>query len=379
MNILFITHLYPLSEESNNSFALHYFVREWNKNNNIQVLRIYYPMDDEPLPLKNNVEIDSVKIDIVKPFWIPILKKSFVRKKNILNLLRFNPDVIICHLYNSYFTFSFLKKYFDVPFIIGIHRSDVLLAKNLFYRWRINKSVQNTDLIVYRSLAIKNSFEKIIKTSDNTFIAWSGIPEFLIRKAKKTLQLSKSYKETKTFISVCRLIKLKQIDKVIESLNQLKQEGYNWKYTIIGDGPERKKLENLASKYSLKEQIFFLGRLPRERVFEILSENEFFVMPSYNETFGLAYLEAMANGCIVLGSEKWGIDGIIEDSYNGILCDAHDYESLFRKIKMIFNYNNYELKKIQSRSLKTVMNFNETEMAHKYLKAISEYTDKDYN
>lgn len=369
MNILFISQLYPLSENSKNSFALHYFVKEWKKKHNIQVLRPYLPMEKEILPAENKITIDGVSIDVVKPFWIPLFKIAIVNNSKIINLIIKKPDIIICHLYNSYLTFQFLKKHFNVPLIIGIHRSDVLLAQKFYFRNRIKKALKQADFIAYRSMAIEGNFEKLIPIKKKkTFIAHSGIPEKLIDNAKKLLSSVPQKKRTVIkIISVCRLLKLKQIDKVISALNHLKKEGIKWEYTIIGEGPEENKLEKITLKNQLEKQINFLGQIPRNEVFKELKNHEIFVMPSYNETFGLVFLEAMANGCIVIGAKGWGIDGIVIDGENGFLCDPYNQEEIYESLKKTLTLPENKLNKIRLNSLNTVLDFSDEKMATNYL------------
>lgn len=374
MNILFISQLYPLSkEDSKNSFALHYFIKEWLKEHNVQVIRPYLSYEKGEPPKNKIVNIDNVKVHLVKPIWIPIIKTSFVNKSKTIDLITPKPDIIICHLYHSYVTFNFLKKHFNVPFVAGIHRTDALLAQNILYRNKIKKGLKHADVIAYRSMAIKNIFEKTIKMSaEKSFIANSGIPEILIENAKRLLENTKKQNRTIIkIISVCRLLKLKQIDKVIIALSKLKKEGIKWKYTIIGEGPEKQRLKKLTAHYQLEKQITFYGQMPREKVFEHLGNNDIFVMPSYNETFGLVFLEAMANGCIVIGAKMWGIDGIVKNEENGFLCDPHNQEKIYVCLKKVLSMQNQKINEIRLNSLNTVLNFSDKKMANDYLQAVN--------
>lgn len=375
MNILFITQLYPLSENSSTSFALHYFVKEWQKNNNVQVIRPWLPAEKTPEPTQKEVEVDGVSISIVKPTWLPVLKISLVNKPAILKTIKFTPDVIICHLYNSYFTFGFLKDHFKKPFVLGIHISDVLLAGNPFQKLRIRNAVKKADVLVYRSPAMKTGFEKKIDTTGkNNIVAVSGISQDLLQQAKVLAETTqfKDSGEIK-FISVCRLLKLKQIDKVIASLAQLKKEGFNWSYTIIGEGPEQQNLVDQANKLGLENQINFTGKLPRVEVYAQLKNHAIFVMPSSKETLGLVYLEAMACGCIVIGSENRGIDGIVIDGQNGFLCNPSKIKSIVDSLKTVFLSHHEKLNQIRTNSLQTIQEYGEGDMARNYLKNIENY------
>jgi len=373
MNILFISQLYPLSkEDSTNSFALHYFIKEWLKEHNVQVIRPYLSYEKGESPKSKIVKIDNVKVHIVKPIWIPIIKTALVNKSKIINLVTPKPDIIICHLYNSFLTFRFLKKHYNVPFVVGIHRTDALLAQKLFYRNKIKKGLKHADIVAYRSMAIKNIFEKSIKVNtEKSFIANSGIPETLIDNAERLLENTKKQnRNILKIISVCRLIKLKQIDKVIVALSKLKKEGIKWEYTIIGEGPEKQKLKKLVALNQLEKQITFYGQMPREKVFEHMGNSDIFVMPSYNETLGLVFLEAMANGCIVIGAKRWGIDGIVKDGENGFLCDPYNEHEIQESLKKALLMNDQMKNKVKRNSLKTVSKLSDKEIANNYLQKI---------
>lgn len=70
---------------------------------------------------------------------------------------------------------------------------------------------------------------------------------------------------------------------------------------------------------SLDKNVTFTGHLPQHEVYEKMRQSDIFVLPSVGETFGMVYLEAMASGCIVVGTKDDGIDGIIKDGENGFL------------------------------------------------------------
>jgi glycosyltransferase involved in cell wall biosynthesis len=71
-------------------------------------------------------------------------------------------------------------------------------------------------------------------------------------------------------------------------------------YWLIGDGPDRKRLMKLAERLGVMDSVRFLGALPREQVFRILTMGDILVHPSLHDSGGWACLEAMAAGCPVV-------------------------------------------------------------------------------
>lgn len=371
MKILVVTQLYPLSSDDPvNSFALHYLVREWAKSNKVKVLRLHYPYEKGDKPASKNFELDGVEVTVVSPVWLPGIKVSFVDAAKAVEQLQFKPDVMVAHLYNAYLNFSAYTEREKIPLVAGIHKSDIKKLGNFFHGRRIQKALKRADGIAFRSMPLQERFNQIVGVPEQpVFIANSGVPDHLTRYAESLLPLKESKgNQKRKLISVCQLIPLKQIDVVLKSLKKLLDEGIsNWEYTVVGDGPELSKLKGIAQEPGLAERVVFRGRLSRKEVFDAMKSHGTFIMPSYNETFGLVFLEAMACGCVVIGAEGWGIDGIVQHGVNGFLCDPYDSSSIVANLRMALIASESDLAEVKEASLKTAVNFSEQKAASDYL------------
>jgi glycosyltransferase involved in cell wall biosynthesis len=123
---------------------------------------------------------------------------------------------------------------------------------------------------------------------------------------------------------------VKGIDDVLLALANVRkaQPELDWCFSIIGDGPERAALETLSARLDLQDRVQFHGSLPHHEVLSHLEKSAVFVMPSWNEAFGLAYLEAMTMGCAVIGCFENGAADIVTDRIDGRLVPPRDVESL---------------------------------------------------
>jgi len=146
-----------------------------------------------------------------------------------------------------------------------------------------------------------------------------------------------------------------------------------WFYTVIGDGPERSKLEKLAVSLNIQDRVYFKGFLPHTETLKFLEKSDLFIMVSAPETFGLVYLEAMAKGCIVIGTKNWGIDGIVLDKKNGFLVMERNIKTLYSLLEnFIFNpYYRNELLKILDESYNTIFSYTAEKASSNYRKLIS--------
>lgn len=112
--------------------------------------------------------------------------------------------------------------------------------------------------------------------------------------------------------------------------------------TIVGDGPDRKKLEDLAATNQQSDkQILFTGRLHNEHVLDIMSKNHFLITNSRHETFSMVTAEALLTGLPVICTRCGGPEEFVNDS-NGILIPVDSRPALIRAIeKMGISYRDY--------------------------------------
>ena len=172
------------------------------------------------------------------------------------------------------------------------------------------------------------------------------------------------------FTFVGTLINRKYPEAIIHALNNYDNRNYTINY--VGEGELDGYLKQLAEKYDMSDHINFLGRLPREQVMEILKDTDCFVMISKFETFGLVYLEAMANGCITIASRDEGIDGIIKDGVNGFLCEAGNWLELRKIINHINMLSDVEKQLISMNARKTAYKMTDSNVANTYYHFINQ-------
>jgi N-acetyl-alpha-D-glucosaminyl L-malate synthase BshA len=98
---------------------------------------------------------------------------------------------------------------------------------------------------------------------------------------------------------------------------------------MVGDGPERGNAEYLAQKYGLENRVRFLGK--RDDIEELTSCADLLLLPSDNESFGLAALEAMANSVPVLVSRVGGLPEVVTDGVDGFLVEPRNVDEMARR------------------------------------------------
>ena len=104
-------------------------------------------------------------------------------------------------------------------------------------------------------------------------------------------------------------------------------EAKDLRLLLVGDGPARAELEELASKLGIAGAVEFRGRLPHDAVPAALAEMKIFVALSRSESFCVAALEAEACGVPVVATRVGGIPEVVEDGKTGILVEAENPEA----------------------------------------------------
>ncbi len=126
-------------------------------------------------------------------------------------------------------------------------------------------------------------------------------------------------------VSVMRLAKTKQPAALVAAVPGLiagVPASRGVRVTIVGDGPERANLEQMARDLGVAGHITFAGELSRERVRDMLHSASLFALPCQAEAFGIAVLEARGAGLPVVAMNRGGIPEIVEHGRHGLLANS---------------------------------------------------------
>ena len=120
---------------------------------------------------------------------------------------------------------------------------------------------------------------------------------------------------------------------MLRALAVLRDRHPTLRYVIVGDGPERVALEGLAARLGVRERVQFCGQLPPAQAIERARRCTLFVMPSTEEAFGVAYIEAMAGGLPAIGCRgEPGPEEIAAAGDGFMLVPPGDIERLTQRI-----------------------------------------------
>lgn len=243
------------------------------------------------------------------------------------------------HASAAYMAQQILKtKGYEIPFITTLHGTDItIVGKDSTNEPVVTFSINKSDGVTAVSEDLKNDTLEHFDIN----VPIDVIPNFIdLERFKK--QPKEHFKKAicpdgeKLVVHTSNFRKVKRVDDVLKVFCEVRKVVPS-KLLLIGDGPEREKMEEMAREICT-EDIRFLGKL--EAVEEVLSVSDLFLMTSEKESFGLAALEAMACEVPVISTNAGGLPELNDEGKSGYVCEVGDVESMVEKAIHILDNEN---------------------------------------
>ncbi|MNQ26952.1 Alpha-D-kanosaminyltransferase [compost metagenome] len=143
-------------------------------------------------------------------------------------------------------------------------------------------------------------------------------------------------------LTIARLHWKKGLEYTLEALALLKQKGIPFQYTIVGDGPEKERLQFAAHQLGLTDDIIFTGKLSPDEVKIALEQSDLYLQYSIQEGFCNAVLEAQAMGKLCIVSDAEGLAENVVDGLTGFVVPKRNPVSLYEKIVEVVKLSDKE-------------------------------------
>jgi phosphatidylinositol alpha-1,6-mannosyltransferase len=235
----------------------------------------------------------------------------------------------------------------DKKKICLIHSKEINYDKGTYSNKRILKVLNNVDHIVSNSKYTKDLAINCGVNSDKIKVINPGI-DSVKEIDKKMLNEAEMLLKNKNprLVTVSRLDKRKNHEKIIMALRNLKQIYPNIIYTCIGHGKEEENIKTLVKELNLDQQFLFFKGISQDLKNALVSKSNLFVMPSiiYKksvEGFGIAFVEAAQYGISSIGGKDGGASDAIEDGKSGKICDGNNLDEIYSNINQLLTNNSY--------------------------------------
>ena len=239
----------------------------------------------------------------------------------------FKPDVIHANAVDhGGMIGAALKKRLGIPLSITTHGGDTTHYISHGRGAWLRTICDQADALASASFSLLHNYD----------IIGTAVPCTCIINGFEVQSVKNLPKQPHHIIQVGMLVPLKHNDYTIRAVARLKAHFPDITLTIVGDGGERARLESLCAELQLQDTVRFTGMLPNPEAMAEMATAQIFVMPSYPEGLGIVYLEAMASGCVAIGTEGEGISGVITSGKDGFLVARDDVDGIVLVITKCF-------------------------------------------
>ncbi|TDF95890.1 glycosyltransferase family 4 protein [Paenibacillus piri] len=269
----------------------------------------------------------------------PIVEKYIQTYKDYVwwTKMRLTKSYDLIHAHHPIAALVMKQLFPDTPIIMTVHSS---FEKELLLNGKIKENGPEYAFLtsIYRELeervdqllTVSHSFKQYladyVTNPDRISVIPNGFDEKRFRPVPHENKVPQ-------LITVCRLVPAKGLDTLLLACAELKKRGNPFVLHLIGDGPIRPELEQMAIELNIYEEIIFYGYMLHPEDF--MPFFDVFVLPSRAESFGSVFAEAALCGLALVGTNVGGIPEQIVDGQNGLLVPVDDVPALTAALEKV--------------------------------------------
>jgi len=341
---------------------------------------------------KEQLEIDkkllNIGITVNRMFWVPKIWRLCCYFTALKFLIQYRSDFekIIITNNSALELLSFMDNKILGDYNIALHGTESNLYfkhYNLLNKLRYSKrGITKLLLEANRVICVSNftaelTAKNIPAIRQKLVVVHNGIDLDRLhgQENDKNLFLPFLFNETDYYVvSIGRIIKDKGHDILIKSFLKVVKKIPNAKLLIIGEGPNKFRLQRLVIELRLSNHVFLLGYLDNNSMLYVLKKSDLFALISRGEKriegFGLVYLEANACKKIVIAGRTGGVPEAVEDGVSGLLVNPYDSGECANAIITLL-FDKKRRKEMEKKAYKRVIDsFTNVKMAERTLMAI---------
>ena len=296
-----------------------YFFPDYNythifeKKNSWGLSSHYYKLPDLNIPKKNYL---SLLIGLVLLPRTIFALSVFIKQQKI--------KLINCHyLMGQYFFLAVAAKILNIPFVISMHGADLppLHQAKLYYQVILKLTLKLSSQVVSCSEAFSEEILSVYPAIQKKLLAISNglnINEFNPTPTKENFPHP-------YILCVALQVEKKGIDHLLNAFAMIEKKFPTFHLLLAGYGPLLESNKRLAKTLAIADRVHFLGSIERDRIQSLYQGATLCVLPSKQEPFGIALLEASFYSKAIVASRVGGIPKIIQDGVTGLLFESEKF------------------------------------------------------
>jgi N-acetyl-alpha-D-glucosaminyl L-malate synthase BshA len=274
----------------------------------------------------HEVEMMSYPLFEHQPYTLALATKmSTVAETENLDLLHVH--YAIPHSISAILARESLKPKRYLPVITTLHGTDItLVGADRSYLPITRYGIVQSDGVTAISHYLKQATKEIFQVDDIVVIPNFVCESEYARHPVAELRSSLSPQGEPLLVHVSNFRPVKRPVDCVEILARIVKKGINTRLVMVGDGSERPNVEHRARCLGVYDKCVFVGKQPK--IVDYLSAADVLLLPSEQESFGLAALEAMACEVPVIASRVGGVPEVVTDGETGFLSEVGDVEKM---------------------------------------------------
>ena len=252
-----------------------------------------------------------------------------------------NLDIMHVHYAIPHATSAYLAKQMmtdkNLKYVTTLHGTDITLLGSDPSFFKITKfSIEESSGITAVSQFLREKTIEVFDTKNDIEVIPNFVP-FDINKIENKPELRECFAKDDEFIitHISNFRPLKRVTDIVPVLKKVIDNKIKIKMLMVGDGPERYKMEEQCRSEKLCDSVLFLGK--QENISELLSISDAVLIPSETESFGLVALEALACGVPCISTNAGGLPEVNQNGVTGFTSDVGDIDGLAQSLITIFN------------------------------------------
>lgn len=281
----------------------------------------------------HNIYFHQVEVSQYSVFQYPPYDIALANKMAEITE-RENLDILHVHYAIPHAVCAILGKQMsgkDIKIVTTLHGTDItVLGYDPSLTGAIRFGIEKSDVVTAVSSALVKQTNDLIQPDKDIQTVYNFIDE-RVYKAVDSQHLRNEYgikDNEKVIIHVSNFRGVKKVKDVVAAFNLIQSE-IPAKLLLVGDGPEMTVICRQVGELGLEDRVLFLGK--QDNLEELYSLSDIKLLLSEKESFGLVALEAMACGVPSIGTNVGGIPEVIEDGYNGFICEVGNVAQVAEK------------------------------------------------
>lgn len=265
----------------------------------------------------------------------------------------------IPHASAAYMAKEILKTHgITLPFITTLHGTDItLVGRDPSYEPVITFAINQSDVVTSVSQSLKQDTYTHFKITRDIKVIPNFVCTDIYREAREKIspEVATQYAPNgeKILMHISNFRKVKRVEDVVRVFYNVRKKIPS-KLLLVGDGPERHKIENLCRELGTCNDIFFIGKIKSTEY--ALALADLFLLPSESESFGLAALEAMASGVPVISTNTGGLPEVNVHGKTGFMANVGDVDAMaYFAVQILENENT--LQQFRENAMQHSLNF----------------------